>query len=90
MSRKPALGVVALACALLATIDASAQSRPDTARLVVTVVDPSGAVIPNAKVTVTGQEDTTAKVQIAPVSTAATGAAAGSIGSATSAAACRQ
>ena len=76
MSRKPALGVVALACALLATTEASAQSRPDIARLVVTVVDPSGAVIPNAKVTITGQEDTTAKVQIAPVSTAATGAAA--------------
>ena len=62
MSLRLAFGFVALA---LAT-PAAAQSRPDTARLVVTVVDPSGAVIPNAKVTVSGQE-TDAKTAIAPV-----------------------
>ena len=42
---------------------ASAQRQADATRLLVTVVDPSGAVIPNAKVTVTGQEPATSKAE---------------------------
>jgi hypothetical protein len=54
---------------------ASAQARPDTTRLLVTVVDPSGAVIPNARVTVSGQEPSTSKAEIAPAQTSLAGVA---------------
>jgi hypothetical protein len=46
---------------------ATAQTRP--ARLLVTVVDPSGGVLPGADVTVTGNEDATRKTPIAPTKT---------------------
>jgi hypothetical protein len=61
--------VVAIAMASLAggTTAAFAQTRP--ARLLVTVVDPSGGVIPGAEVTVTGNEDATRKTPIAPLKT---------------------
>ena len=52
---------------VLAVAPASAQTRP--ARLLVTVVDPSGGVIPGAEVTVTGTEDATRKTPIAPIKT---------------------
>jgi hypothetical protein len=54
---------------------AAAQTRPQAARLVVTVVDPSGAVIPNATVAVASQEASPARPEIAPVTTSATGVA---------------
>jgi carboxypeptidase family protein len=66
-----AIGAGALALSLATS--AAAQSRPDTARLVVTVIDPSGAVIPNARVTVTGQESGTPKTPIAPAETSMAG-----------------
>ena len=65
--------IVTSALALMFATAAAAQSRPETARLVVTVVDPSGAVIPNAKVTVSGQEPGTAKTPIAPAETTMAG-----------------
>ena len=46
-----------------------AQTRTDTAKLIVTVVDPSGGVIPNATVTVVGLEGATKAATIAPVKT---------------------
>src|SRR5690349_16847824 len=65
--------ICALGCGV-ASAQSGAQARRD-ARLLVTVADPSGAVIPNAKVTVTGQEDSTKATVIAPVQTSAQGVA---------------
>ncbi len=48
---------------------------PRTGRLIITVVDPSGAVIPNATVTVVGVDDATKKATIAPVKTSDRGVA---------------
>jgi hypothetical protein len=62
-------------CFALSVSGAFAQAQsPGT--LHVTVVDPSGAVISNATVTVTGSEDATRAAVIAPVRTAETGIAA--------------
>ena len=58
----------------LAAVPAIAQT-PATGRLLVTVVDPSGAVIPQATVTVTAQESRPAPVTLAPAKTADTGVA---------------
>jgi carboxypeptidase family protein len=46
-----------------------------TARLVVTVADPSGAIIPNAPVTIVGLEDVTKAVTVPAVKTTAAGTA---------------
>ncbi len=46
-----------------------AQTRTDTAKLIVTVVDPSGGVIPNASVTIVGLEGATKAATIAPIKT---------------------
>ena len=46
-----------------------AQTRTDTAKVIVTVVDPSGGVIPNASVTIVGLEAATKATSIAPVKT---------------------
>ena len=54
---------------------ASAQPAPERGKLLVTVVDPSGAVIPNAKVVVTGQEDASRATTIEPQLTSAAGVA---------------
>src|SRR5712691_9306597 len=56
-------------------VHAQAQSRRD-GRLLVTVADPSGGVIPNAKVTVVGLDDATKVAAIAPVETSGQGVAA--------------
>lgn len=48
---------------------------PRNGRLIITVVDPSGAVIPNATVTVVGVDDATKKATIAPVKTSDRGIA---------------
>jgi len=45
-------------------------------RLLVTVADPSGAIIPNAKVSVVGLDDATRTLVVAPVQTSAQGVAA--------------
>ena len=68
--RVPFVFFVAKVCSLLLVVmilPASAQTRP--AKLLVTVVDPSGGVIPGAEVTVSGNEDATRKVTIAPMKT---------------------
>src|SRR6476659_5476347 len=66
-------------CSLAYTAGAAAQtaapSRRD-ARLLVTVADPSGAIIPNAKVSVVGQDADTKALTIAPVQTTEQGVAA--------------
>jgi hypothetical protein len=62
----------AAGAALLALLVASpvlAQTRTDTAKVIVTVVDPSGAVIPNASVTIVGLEAATKATSTAPVKT---------------------
>src|SRR5215831_5087885 len=59
----------------LLTNPAFAQTTADPARLVVTVTDQTGGVIPNAKVTVTAQDAANAASAIAPVTTAASGVA---------------
>jgi hypothetical protein len=67
---------VLLAALLLITLSgrALAQARRD-GRLLVTVADPSGAVIPNAKVSLVGLEDATKAATIAPVQTSGQGVA---------------
>src|SRR5262245_19694831 len=65
--------IAASVLAVMFATPAAAQSRPDTARLVVTVIDPSGAVIPKATVTVSGQEPGTSKAPIAPAETSMAG-----------------
>ena len=68
----PIAACVCLALVLART--ASAQPQPTTARLHVTVTDPSGAVIPQASVTVTAQDPRTPET-LAPVKTSAAGVA---------------
>jgi hypothetical protein len=68
--------VVFLTVCLLAGFGARgiAQTRRD-GRLLVTVADPSGAVIPDAKVTVSGMDEATKASAIAPVQTSGQGVA---------------
>jgi hypothetical protein len=66
------LGVSLLLSLALAV---SVQGQTREARLLVTVVDPSNAVIPNATVAVVGTDDTTKKMTIAPVKTSDRGIA---------------
>lgn len=66
MKRLIAAFVALLACTLTATSALAQTSR--TASLVVTAADPSGAVIPNATVTLVGLEDAT-KVVVVPAAT---------------------
>lgn len=54
---------------LLVAPAVTAQTRTDTGKLIVTVVDPSGGVIPNARVTVVGLEAATKAATIDPVKT---------------------
>ena len=68
-----------IACASLTLVFASAASgqtpRATTGRLHVTVVDPSGAVIPQATVTVIAQDTGTRAAPLAPVKTSDSGVA---------------
>lgn len=59
---------------VLLTTPAFAQADR-TGKLLVTVADPSGAVIPNATVTVTGQDDATRAVTLTPATTSMAGVA---------------
>lgn len=62
--------------ALLVCAAAPAAAQIDRGgKLLVTVVDPSGGVIPNAIVTVTGQDDATKAVALSPASTTNAGVA---------------
>jgi hypothetical protein len=64
-----------LACAAIAT-DARAQAQPpQNGRLLVTVVDPTSAILPGATVTVIGVENATKAVTIAPVKASEAGLA---------------
>jgi len=61
-------GLLAIAILLIAS-SAFAQTRSEAGKLIVTVVDPSGGVIPNANVTVVGLETATKAASVAPVKT---------------------
>jgi hypothetical protein len=75
MRHHPGL-IAAGACLTLAIAgSAFAQPQPATGRLHVTVVDPSGAVIPQATVTVTAQDARSAQMPLAPVKTSDAGVA---------------
>jgi hypothetical protein len=63
-----------MAAVLAAGTAASAQA-PRDARLIVTVVDPSGGVIPGATVTLSGLDETTRSVTAPPATTSARGVA---------------
>ncbi len=76
---RPLAQVVRFVClctlALLAGTPAALAQTPRTGTLQVTVVDPSGAVIGNAMVTVAGAEESTRAQTPAPVQTSAQGVA---------------
>src|SRR5215831_8325873 len=65
------LTIVLFLCAAAGT---SAQTARD-AKVSVTVADPSGAVVPGATVTVTGLDDATKTIDVAPVSASEKGIA---------------
>jgi hypothetical protein len=73
--RRATLGLVALALVAIHPVPSAGQPRPENARLLVTVVDPSGAVIPGAKVIVTAQEPAASAPDLAPAMTTAAGVA---------------
>jgi hypothetical protein len=54
---------------------AEAQQPPRPGRLTITVADQTGAIIPNATVTLTGQEPATSTAKVAPVQTSPQGVA---------------
>jgi hypothetical protein len=60
---------------LLASVPTAAAQTPRTGRLIVTVVDPLGAVLPSATVRLTGLEDATRKTAVAPGKTTDRGVA---------------
>ncbi|HKV99841.1 MAG TPA: TonB-dependent receptor [Vicinamibacterales bacterium] len=61
-------GMLAIAVLMIVS-PALAQTRNDAGKLIVTVVDPSGGVIPNASVTIVGLEAATKAATAAPVKT---------------------
>lgn len=73
MSRVGIRAAVTVFGVFLAVRDASAQPR-DT-RLLITVVDQTGGVLPGATVTIAGQDDATKSVLIEPVTATAQGVA---------------
>ncbi len=66
---------LAVAAALVVVSPASAQ-QPRETRMLITVIDQTNAIIPDATVTVTGTEPATQKLEPAPVKTAPNGQAA--------------
>jgi len=68
-----ALATVVALCLVL-PVFAAAQT-PARGRLIITVTDPSGAVVPEAKVTIVGLEAATKEPSFPPAKTAANGAA---------------
>ena len=73
MSRVGLLAAVTALGVCLAVRDASAQSRDS--RLIITVVDQTGGVLPGATVTIPGQDDATKSVLIEPATASAEGVA---------------
>jgi hypothetical protein len=73
MSRVGLLAAVTALGVCLAVRDASAQSRDS--RLIITVVDQTGGVLPGATVTIAGQDDATKSVLIEPATASADGVA---------------
>ena len=71
---KSLLRALAVAASLVVVIPASAQQRET--RMLITVIDQTNAIIPDATVTVTGTEPATQKLEPAPVKTASNGQAA--------------
>jgi len=69
------LAAFVTAVCLTAAVPAAGQSREGTGRLLLTVADPSGAVIPNARVTVTRQGGAGSAPVLEPVLTSAEGVA---------------
>ena len=74
MTRRVVITFVLL-CALGALPAISAAQPASSAKLIITVVDPSRAVIPGATVTVVGLDEATKKTTIAPVKSADKGLA---------------
>ena len=74
MLRKLTL-VVCLVAGVIPARPVKAQTVDPRGRLVVTVVDQTGGLIPNAKVTVTGEESATKAVAIDPAMTSTAGVA---------------
>lgn len=66
---------VSLAWFAVSPAGAQTPAAPATGALIVTVNDQTGAVLPTASVTVTGQEDTTRRLLVAPGVTSAAGIA---------------
>src|ERR1700720_1262457 len=73
-ARWTAVGLVLALCGLLPARPVSAQA-PGEARLLLTVVDTTGGVLPGATVTVTGLEDATRAAVTQPTTTSAQGLA---------------
>lgn len=74
------LAVRSIILSLLLTLcvvvpSSAAQSAAARSKLMVTVSDPSGAVIPDATVTIVGLDDALKSVTIAPAKTVASGTA---------------
>ena len=65
---------LAIILCLLSVVQASAQQTRET-RMLITVIDQTNAVIPEATVTVTGAEPATQKAEVPPVKTTANGLA---------------
>jgi hypothetical protein len=68
-------GVVCLVMALLTVGPVAASAQAPRGRVLVTVVDQTGAVLPSATVTLQGEEPATRAVSVAPASTTDTGVA---------------
>jgi hypothetical protein len=68
--------VVSLLVVWIGALPARAQTPPPRGSLLVTVLDPSGAVLPNARVTVTPEDGATAGVALEPRQASAAGVAA--------------
>jgi hypothetical protein len=73
MSRVGIFAAVTVVGVFLAVRDASAQPRDS--RLLITVVDQTGGVLPGATVTIAGQDDATKSVLIEPATASAEGVA---------------
>ncbi len=68
MSVRSVFAVAAVACCL-AAVPVLAQTPPQEARVLITVIDQTNAILPGASVTLTGLEDATKARAIAPLKT---------------------
>ena len=70
-----ALAVGAIAAVLVIAVTAPVSAQPRETRMLITVIDQTNAVLPDATVTVTGTEPATQKTDVAPVKTTINGLA---------------